>query len=47
MFFFNRWESDKPPEEVLTALVRAIEHIKQRDDTGAYYDIHKVGHMYM
>lgn len=36
------WESDKPPEEVLTALVRAIEHIRQRDDTGAYYDIHKV-----
>merc|ERR1711860_259947 len=36
------WQSEKPPLDVLKAIVNAIEQIKQRDDTGAYYDIHKV-----
>lgn len=36
------WESDKPSIVVLKALVSAIDAIKQKDDTGAYYDIHKV-----
>ncbi|CAC5379886.1 unnamed protein product [Mytilus coruscus] len=39
---FVTWQSDKPPTEVLAALVRAIKQIKSADDTGSYYDIHKI-----
>lgn len=37
-----RWQSDKSQIEVLKALVNAVQQIKATDDTGAFYDIHKV-----
>ncbi|XP_071180423.1 uncharacterized protein [Mytilus edulis] len=39
---FVTWQSDKPPTEVLAALVTAIKQIKSSDDTGSFYDIHKI-----
>lgn len=36
------WQSDRPQLDVLAALVNAVQQIKATDDTGAFYDIHKV-----